>query len=120
MPKGDKPTLKQRKFVKAYLENGGNGSRAALSAYNTTDSEVAKVIAAENFTKPNVMALLQQQSEIAALDQIEIREELKQSKKDYAVRSQLNRDILDRTLGKPQQSIDHTSAGNPIGISLDF
>lgn len=47
-------TIKQRKFIKGYLQNGGNGTQAALEAYNVSDPNVAKVIASENLTKPNV------------------------------------------------------------------
>lgn len=47
-------TLKQRTFIKKYLENHGNGTKAALEAYDVSDPDVAKVIASENLTKPNV------------------------------------------------------------------
>ena len=47
-------TVKQRKFVKRYLENGGNGTQAALDAYNTDDPKVAKVIASKNLTLDNI------------------------------------------------------------------
>ncbi len=47
-------TIKQRKFIKRYVENRGNGTRAALEAYNVSDPNVAKVIASQNLTKPNI------------------------------------------------------------------
>lgn len=47
-------TLKQRTFVKNYVESG-NGTQAALEAYNTRDSNTAAVIASENLTKPKVI-----------------------------------------------------------------
>lgn len=50
-------TIKQKLFVKKYLETG-NGTQAALEAYNTNDPNVAKVIASENLTKPNVKVAL--------------------------------------------------------------
>ena len=45
-------TLKQKKFVKAYVETG-NGTQAVLQAYNTTPL-VARTIASQNLTKLNI------------------------------------------------------------------
>lgn len=47
-----KPTLKQKKFAEEYVANGGNGTQAALSVYDTVDAKTASVIAAENLVKP--------------------------------------------------------------------
>ena len=47
-------TFKQKLFAKKYVENGGNGLQTALQVYNTTDPNVAKVIASENLTNPNI------------------------------------------------------------------
>lgn len=49
-----KLTVKQKKFVKAYVENDGNGTKAALETYDTTDEKTASVIAAENLAKPSI------------------------------------------------------------------
>lgn len=49
-----KLTKKQETFVETYLETG-NGTQSALEAYDTKDPDVAKVIASENLTKPNVV-----------------------------------------------------------------
>ena len=38
-------TQKQRNFADEYLENGGNGTQAALSAYTTTSYNTANQIA---------------------------------------------------------------------------
>lgn len=48
-------TVKQRRFVRGYLETG-NGTEAALIAYATTDRSVARAIASENLTKPAIRA----------------------------------------------------------------
>ena len=48
-----KPTLKQRHFIKAYVQNGGNATQAALEAYDTTYA-TARVIGCENLTKPYI------------------------------------------------------------------
>ena len=53
----DKPkklTVKQTKFVKAYVANDGNGTQAALSVYNTTDLDTARAIGSENLAKPSI------------------------------------------------------------------
>lgn len=47
-------TLKQKKFIKKYIETG-NGTQAALEAYDTTDPDTAAVIASENLIKPKVV-----------------------------------------------------------------
>jgi hypothetical protein len=36
-----KPTLKQRRFIKAYVQNGGNATQAAWVAYDTEDYDTA-------------------------------------------------------------------------------
>lgn len=53
-----KLTLKQRRFVDAYLANGGNGTRAALAAYDTEDEATACAIARENLRKPRIRAAI--------------------------------------------------------------
>ena len=55
-------TIKQNMFVKGLVESG-NGTQAALGAYNTSSSEVAKVIASENLTKLNVREAVEQAME---------------------------------------------------------
>jgi len=52
-----KPTLKQRRFIKAYVQNGGNATQAALEAYDTTYA-TARVIGCENLTKPNIKRVI--------------------------------------------------------------
>src|SRR5439155_980445 len=46
-------TVKQRKFVKHYVESG-NATQAALAAYNTADPHTASAIAAETLENPGV------------------------------------------------------------------
>jgi phage terminase small subunit len=48
-----KLTPKQKKFVEGVAQ-GKSGLQAALTAYNTDKPDVAKVIASENLTKPNI------------------------------------------------------------------
>lgn len=44
-------TVKEKKFVKAFIENGGNATQAALKAYDTTVYGSATRIGAENTAK---------------------------------------------------------------------
>lgn len=47
-----KLSLKQKRFVKEYIANGGNGTQAALKVYDTKSDDVAQTIASENISKP--------------------------------------------------------------------
>lgn len=49
-----KLTIKQTKFVKAYVANNGNGRDAAKAVYDVKTDNVAASIASENLNKPNV------------------------------------------------------------------
>ena len=61
-----KPTLKQRRFIKAYVQNGGNATQAALEAYDTTYN-TARVIGCENLTKPNIKRVIDRLMEAVEL-----------------------------------------------------
>lgn len=50
-------TLKQRIFIKEYIEHR-NGVKAALLAYNTRDYSTAGMIASENLKKPKIVEAL--------------------------------------------------------------
>ncbi|MDA2931447.1 terminase small subunit [Acidobacteria bacterium AH-259-O06] len=49
---GKRPTCKQQHFIAEYIDNGGNGVKAALEAYDTEDYNTANQIAIENLQKP--------------------------------------------------------------------
>ncbi|TSC76703.1 MAG: hypothetical protein G01um101429_1148 [Parcubacteria group bacterium Gr01-1014_29] len=51
----EKPTYKQRAFARAYVKNKGNGTQAAVEAYNPRNRDTAHAIASENLRKPAVM-----------------------------------------------------------------
>lgn len=53
-------TDKQINFLSEYFRNGGNGTQAAMIAYNTNDQNVAAVIAHENLRKPKIVDYLEQ------------------------------------------------------------
>jgi phage terminase small subunit len=52
MPRNNELTLKQRKFTKAYLTNGGNATSAVMEAYPDASYETARTMGAENLVKP--------------------------------------------------------------------
>lgn len=53
-PKPKKLTIKQKKFVKAYVANDGNGQEAAKAVYDVKTDEAAAVISSQNLIKVNV------------------------------------------------------------------
>ena len=56
MPKvpDGKLTIKQKKFVKAYVANDGNGKQAYKEAYGVTNDNTAAAEASTTLNKPNV------------------------------------------------------------------
>lgn len=65
-----KLTPKQAKFVKEYVRNDGNGTKAALKAYDVKNEHTANVMAAENLAKPGI-----QQALLKAAERMGITEE---------------------------------------------
>ena len=59
-------TVKQRRFVKHYVETG-NGTQAALVAYGTDDPATAHAIAAENLQKPAIQQAVSELLEAGGL-----------------------------------------------------
>ncbi len=53
-------TLKQKLFVKKYIQNNGNGTQSVLETYNTDDPNVAGAIASENLRKPSIQNEIRQ------------------------------------------------------------
>ena len=53
-------TVKQKKFVKAYVANDGNGQEAAKQVYDVRNDGIARSIASENLTKPNIKDAIEQ------------------------------------------------------------
>lgn len=84
-------TKKQKAFAREYIDSG-NGTQAALKTYDTTSKDVAKSIASENLTKPNVRALIDGYAEKAATNI----QTLAERAKNESVRLNANKDQLDR------------------------
>jgi len=64
----NKLRTKQKLFIQEYVKNNGNGTEAVLKTYDTTNRNVAKSIASENLTKPDVqreLATLLQRKELS-------------------------------------------------------
>ena len=56
-----KLTAKQRNFVDAFVNNGGNGAEAIMAAgYNCSTDNSARVLASENLKKPNIILAIEQ------------------------------------------------------------
>lgn len=53
-------TIKQKLFVKNYIERNGNGTQAALESYDTTNPNVAHSIATENLRKPTIREAIEE------------------------------------------------------------
>lgn len=60
-------TLKQRLFVKKYIENNGNGTQSVLETYSTVDPNVAGAISSENLRKPSIQREIRQALETKGL-----------------------------------------------------
>ena len=57
----NKLTVKQQKFVEAYINNGGNGTQAVWDAgYDCNNSNSSRVQASENLNKPNIILAIEQ------------------------------------------------------------
>ncbi|MAF42873.1 MAG: hypothetical protein CMI54_01715 [Parcubacteria group bacterium] len=92
-----KLTPKQNKFVKAYIENGGNGTQAALTAgYSETS---AGAIADENMKKPGIKLALDKHKELIA------------NKHDITVASLIEkyREVYELSLEEKQFSASNTA-----------
>ncbi len=105
-----KPTKKQKGFVKDYLETG-NGVRAALKNYDTTDYGTANSIAVENLQKPIIQTLLDTHAEKALLNIINLGENAESEQ----VRLGANKDVLDRA---GYQAVQKTENKN-LNINFD-
>lgn len=76
-----KGTLKQRGFVKEYIETKGNGTEAVLRVYDTKDRNTAHVIASENLLKPTVKTMMAEALEKAGLTKEKISKGIEEASK---------------------------------------
>lgn len=71
-------TFKQKRFIKKYIETG-NGTQAALEAYDTTDPNVAHSIAVGNLRSPTVRVEIEEALESTGLDLVSTSKLLKKA-----------------------------------------
>jgi hypothetical protein len=77
MPKGETPTLKQERFIQAYLGSAkGNGAKAARMAGYAGNANTLKQVAAENLTRPYVRARIEGRLEEEHASNLEVVREI--------------------------------------------
>ena len=108
------PTLKELKFALEYLKRG-NGTQAALIAYDTDDPNCARAIASENLTKPAVRAVIE---EYAMKAQMRM-QELSAQDKHLPTALGASKDILDRAGFKPVEKTQVESLNLNADIEID-
>jgi len=89
-------TKKQKDFADEYLETG-NGTQAALKAYDTDNENTAAVLASNNIRKHKVQAYLEDKAEKAAIRVVELSEQ----DINLPVALGASKDVLDRAGYKP-------------------
>lgn len=127
-PKPLRPlTRKQQAFVQHLINNPKESATKAVEAtYNVGSNEVARNIASDNLTKPNIMLELSKHSATAELVILEV---LEQSRKrmledkpravDWANSARQTADsLLDRVHGKATTRIESTSTSVTLNIDL--
>ena len=80
MPKGDKLTLKQRKFVKEYIRTGNGSQAVKLAGYNVKSDLSANATASDNLSKPII-----QRSIAKVLDQAGLTDDRLADDLDYII-----------------------------------
>lgn len=74
-----KPTLKQKAFVKKFIENKGNGTLAAMDVYDVKNYNTAHAISSENLQKPTIQREIEQALERTGLNDEYISELLREA-----------------------------------------
>lgn len=111
-------TYKQRLFISNYLENGGNGTQAALGAYRTLNLETAHSIASENLRKPAVMRAIEAAVEKAGLTDDQIASKLAKAINSGLGKKATNADSL-RGLEMVSKMKDHFPAARNVNTNLN-
>ncbi len=96
-------TKKQKEFADEYLETG-NGTQAALKAYDASNENSASVEASRTLRKAKVQKYLEDKAEKAALRV----EELSNQNENLSVALNASKDILDRAGYKPVEKQEHS------------
>ena len=107
----ERPTLKQERFARAYVESG-NGAQAVIDAgYNVKDRKIASAVATENLEKLVVQREIETwqtflQREV--VPSLQVVKEIRDNAQDQRVRLAASRDLLNRA-GVGKQSEGKTS-----------
>ncbi len=120
MPKGDKLTLKQKRFADKYLELG-NATEAAAQTYDVVKRSTADVIGHENLAKPNLQAYLALHDNAAQNVVVEVMNNssiLKDEPAHASIALKAADSILDRLHGKATQRSEDVST--VVNINLDL
>lgn len=107
-------TKKEKEFADEYLETG-NGTKAALKAYDTNSENMAAVLASRTIRKDKVRAYLEEKAEIAS----QVIFELATTSQQDNVRLGAAKDILDRAGHKPKDEVDVTTQGESLNRITD-
>ena len=105
------PTLKELGFVKT-LKETMSPVTAAMENYECANKNVAAKMAYEVMKRPHIKKMIASQVHVAIDDMVEMREELKKAKTDYAVRYKINADFLDRA------GFGHKDTTNAIQVNI--
>lgn len=108
-------TRKQKAFADTLLNNPKmSATKAALQTYNTTKDYVAKNIASENLTKPNIQSYLAKHDNTAQHTIVEMMNQ----REDKRLAFDAARDIEDRVHGKATQRVEQHTTGVSLVIDL--
>ena len=106
MPKA-KLTPKQKIFVEEYVKNKGNGTQAALKAYDTDDYNTAHAIAVDNLQKPTIRTITEQLFPIEKTQQVvDNLHKLSISAEQEETQVKATKEYLDRALPKSDNPVN--------------
>lgn len=74
----DKVTPKQEAFIRAYVKNGQNATKAAMIAYPDADADSARAMGSQNLAKLNIRQRIEDyRDEVQRLNNLEVSDTLK-------------------------------------------
>ena len=107
-------TRKQKAFADTLLNNPKmSATKAALATYGTDKDYVAKNIASENLTKPNIQLYLDEHINKAKNRIVTL---IDSEKEEIALRA--SDSVLDRSLGKATQRTENTTEVVQLNLTL--
>ena len=116
----NKLTPKQAKFVKEYVKNDGNGTKAALKAYNAKNEHTATQIAYENLTKPDIQRALLKAAERMGVTEEKIMQPVVDALDDESLDMRLKgHDRIVKLIGGKENGVQ-LNIENAKGIEISF